>query len=256
MHLFFKNKFSKLVITSLFFLLLTFTTGCTQQPENLIVYSGKGLKFAVDEIIENFENREGISVSVVYAGSKTLLDTIKKTHKGDIYIPGSEAYIKDGKDLISHSEFVAYHVPTFIVSSKKSKEIKNFEDLFKPGVRIAVGNKRMAAIGRISEEILNNADLEIKSNQNIVITASTVNELIQLVAKNEVDAALIWRDMMEWDIAEGLTEVTIPDSLNKPKKVFVASLSTSINSELSDKFLRYASSDEGRSIFKKHGFVK
>ena len=123
-------------------------------------------------------------------------------------------------------------------------------------MRIAVGNKRMAAIGRISEEILNNADLEIKSNQNIVITASTVNELIQLVAKNEVDAALIWRDMMEWDIAEGLTEVTIPDSLNKPKKVFVASLSTSINSELSDKFLRYASSDEGRSIFKKHGFVK
>lgn len=251
-----QNQFLKLAASGLFFFLLTFMIGCTQQPENLVVYSGKGLKHAVDEIIENFENKEAVSISVVYAGSKTLLDTIKKTHKGDIYIPGSEEYIKEAKDFISQSEFVAYHVPTFIVSSKTSKEIKRFDGLFSPGVRIAIGNKRMAAIGRISEEILNHGDLEKKSNKNIVIKASTVNELIQLVAKNEVDAALIWKDMMKWDIAEGLTEVTIPDSLNKIKKIFVSTLSTSINSELSGKFLQYAASNEGRSIFEKHGFVR
>jgi len=241
---------------TLILLLPILVAGCAKQPEKLVIYSGKGLKHAIDEIAASFEQREGVSVSVVYAGSKTLLDTIKKTHKGDIFIPGSESYIKEAGELITQSEFVAYHIPTFIVASSKSNEITKFEDLFKPGVRIAVGNKRMAAIGRISEEILNNVSIDNQSNKNIVIKASTVNELIQLVANNEVDAALIWQDMMKWELAEGLTEVSIPNLINKPKKILVSSLSTSSNPGLSKQFLKFVSSNEGRLILEKHGFVK
>ena len=64
----------------------------------------------------------------------------------------------------------------------------------------------------------------------IVITASTVNELLQLVVNNQVDAALVWKDMLKWDIAKELTEITIPDSLNRPKKIFVSTLSTTTDS--------------------------
>ena len=250
----FKNTqyIHKIIVITLILLL----GGCSQPSNNLLIYSGKGLKFAVDEIIENFKKEEGVSVSVVYAGSKTLLDTIRKTHKGDIYIPGSNTYITDAGDLITRSEFVAYHVPTFVVSPNKSKELKTFEDLLKPGVRIAAGNKRMAAIGRVTEQILKNASAVKKQNKSIVITASTVNELLQLVAQNKVDAALIWRDMMKWDAAIGLTEVKIPDSINKIKKIFVGKLSTTTDSELAERFLEYATSKEGRLIFQKHGFEK
>ena len=249
-----KKNLHILKITILFLTMLL--VGCSQPSNNLSIYSGKGLKFAVDEIIENFEKQEGVKVSVVYAGSKTLLDTIRKTHKGDIYIPGSQTYINDAGDLITRSEFVAYHVPTFIVASNKKEELKNFEDLLKPGVRIAAGNKRMAAIGRVTEQILKNTSAVNKNNKSIVVTASTVNELIQLVAQNKVDAAVIWRDMMKWDVAKGLTEVKIPDSINKIKKIYVGTLSTSTNPNLAKRFLEYAASNEGRSIFQKHGFDK
>ena len=250
----FKNTLCIRKITIIFFIFLL--VGCSQPDNNLSIYSGKGLRFAVDEIIENFEKEEGVSVSVVYAGSKTLLDTIRKTHKGDIYIPGSQTYITDAGDLITRSEFVAYHVPTFVISPNKSNELKNFEDLLKPGIRIAAGNKRMAAIGRVTEEILKNISVAKKENISIVVTASTVNELIQLVVQNKVDAALIWKDMMKWDAAKGLTEVKIPDAINKSKKIFVGKLSTTTNSKLAERFLEYATSNEGRFIFQKHGFEK
>lgn len=101
-------------------------------------------------------------------------------------------------DLVLSHQYVSLHVPAFGVRTDNLKNIQVVEDLLKPEVKIAVGNKKMCAIGRISEEMLKTTAIQEQFTENISITGSTANELLELVLHGEVDASLIWRDMMRW----------------------------------------------------------
>ena len=111
----------------------------------------------------------------------------------------------------------------------------------------------MCAIGRIAEAILTDSAPQQTFRPNIVITGSTVNELMQLVIDGEVDAALIWTDMLRWPEARELMPVAIPDDINKSKEVRVAVLSTSTNLTRATRFADFVAT-EGRDVFIKHGF--
>lgn len=236
-------------------IILNLSSGCSQDVDPLVVYAGKGLKNAVEEIKQQFEQQEGIPVQITYAGSNTLLTTLKNTRKGDIFIPGSLSYIKKAKrlSLVTNDQYVAQHIPSFIVRADNSKTLHVYSNLLAPGVKIAIGNKDMCAIGKVGEAILNNTDSEENFRSNIVVTGSTVNELLHLVKDKEVDAALVWSDMLTWESAGDLKEVSIPGNINKIKEIRVAVLSTSTNPKKASQFADFVSS-KGQKIFSKHGF--
>lgn len=235
--------------------ILSFSSGCSQEEEPLIVYAGKGLKNAMDEIKQSFEQQVGIPVSIIYAGSNSLLTTLKNTRKGDVFIPGSQSYIKKAGKLANASQYVAHHVPAFIVQADSPKALRTYTDLLAPGVRIAVGNKDMCAIGKVGEAILSEAAPQQTFRSNIVITGSTVNELLNLVVDKEVDAALVWADMLEWKKAKDLVLIVIPDNINKYKEIRVSTLSVSTQPKQALLFANFvATATEGRAIFLKHGF--
>ena len=233
--------------------ILTFGGGCSQKVEPLVVYAGKGLKNAMEEVKRSFEQQGGFPITIIYAGSDTLLTTLQKTRRGDVFIPGSLSYVKRAGELATTDQFVAYHTPTFAVRENISKKLTTYSDLLVPGVRIAVGNKDMCAIGRIGETILSASTLQQSFRPNIVITGSTVNELLQLVVDGEVDAALIWSDMLRWPEARELIPIALPDDINKPKEIRVAVLSTTTSPDRAIRFADFVAT-EGREIFAKHGF--
>ncbi len=244
----------KWILLSLSMAMFSLLNACGQDAEPLIVYAGKGLKFPMEDIKERFEQQTGLRLSINYAGSQTLLSTIRKTRIGDIFIPGSSAYIKEAGDLVARSYFVAPHVPVFAVASEKRGTLRSYADLLKPGVKIAVGNRDMAAIGRVTEGILKNTRPEQSFQSNIMVTASTVNELLSLVASAKVDAALVWKDMLTWEMAKDLASIAIPAEQNSVKDIFVGVLSTSANPDDSLRFAEFVST-EGKTIFAQHGFV-
>lgn len=244
--------FIRFVVLGVIFALLG---GCSQETEPLVVYAGKGLKNAMEEVKQSFELQDGTTVSIIYAGSDTLLTTLQNTHKGDILIPGSSSYIKKAGELVTADHFVAHHVPGFAVRADTSKNLRTYTDLLVPGVRIAVGNKNMCAIGRVGESILNDCESISSFRNNIVVTGSTVNELLRLLINKEVDAALIWSDMLQWPEATELQHIPLPDDINKPKEIWVAVLSTSTDPERASRFADFVAS-EGKAIFIKHGFGK
>lgn len=155
--------------------------------------------------------------------------------------------------LVTNDQYVAQHIPSFIVRADNSKTLHVYSNLLAPGVKIAIGNKDMCAIGKVGEAILNNTDSEENFRSNIVVTGSTVNELLHLVKDKEVDAALVWSDMLTWESAGDLKEVSIPGNINKIKEIRVAVLSTSTNPKKASQFADFVSS-KGQKIFSKHGF--
>jgi molybdate transport system substrate-binding protein len=243
------------VRTLLLALFLLFAGGCDNPQAPLTLYAGKGLKHAVDEIEQSFEEQTGIPVSVTYAGSNTLLTTLRTTRKGDVFLPGSSSYLAKAGELALASAYVAHHVPTFAVASDNPKNLASYQDLLASGVKIAVGNKDMAAIGKVSEQILEGIDPRLSFRHNIVITGSTVNELLNLVISGEVDAALVWTDMLLWPNSATLRQVDIPVAINKPKEIRVAALTTSQSPQQAAQLASFIA-DQGRAIFARHGFGK
>lgn len=235
--------------------LISLTSACNDPPQPLTVYAGKGLKYALDEIARDFESEQGVHVEVIYAGSHTLYDVIRTTKRGDVFIPGSTHYLDKAGNLIASREFVAWHVPTFAATESSTSYLKDYHDLLKPGVRIAVGNERMAAIGRVGRAMLDSQKGDESFEPNIVVSASSVSELLQLLQRGEVDAALVWKDMLQWPASEGLREVKIPDAINKPKEIAVAVLSTTQNPVYAKRFSEYVAT-YGRDVFIRHGFVR
>ncbi len=244
---------------SLILLILTagayigFFTGCNKKEKALTVYSGKGLKHAMEEIKKTFEQTHDMRITIIYAGSETLLETIKKTRRGDVFVPGSVHYIKAADELVTRDQYVALHIPVFTAMRHNQKGIRSYSDLSKPGIKIAVGNKNMAAIGRVADKIVNDSEREIEFEKNISITASTVNELLDLVLKGEADAALIWADMLQWQKSKGLIQIAIPLAINKVKEIHVAELARTSDQQSAALFADFVAS-EGKAIFIKHGF--
>jgi molybdate transport system substrate-binding protein len=232
---------------------LVFLNGCEKKEKSLVVYAGKGLKMAVDDIQQAFEQKHDIKINVIYAGSYNLLATIQKTRKGDVFIPGSLNPVKMAGDLVANYKYVSSHIPTFAVRQDNPRAIQSYEDLSKPGVKIAVGNKDMCAVGTVADKIMGDSSKDVAFAQNVAITCSTVDELLDLVVQKEVDASLVWMDMLKWPEAGELKMIEIPRDINKIQEIHVAVLSTTADRKNADLFAEFVST-EGRRIFKEHGF--
>lgn len=133
--------------------------------------------------------------------------------------------------------------------------IRSVEDLSSPGVSIAVANKDMAAIGRVADAIIEQLPQADNIRKNIVVKASTVNELLELLTSGEVDAAIVWEDMLTWPSAEGLASLAIAEEFNQVKEIWMIDLVFSENPGQSAELFEFIAGP-GRRIFHKHGFTE
>lgn len=235
-----------------------FTSGCTstnpEMPEQcLFVYCGAGMKEPMDEIAQIFEEREGIQIEYTYGGSAQLLSQIELYQTGDAYMPGALSYIQSAmeKGFVDKNQKVIYHVITIIVPKGNPANITSLEDLTKPGVRVAIGEPTGPAIGQGTKKMLVKDGLWDAVCENVVVKSGTVNELLVYTAMKQVDAAIVYEDLYN---PEAMDKIEIPKEQGKVDVVPIGTLSFSKNKETAEKFINFVASDEGKSIFAKHGF--
>ena len=129
------------------------------------------------------------------------------------------------------------------------------QDLAKEGVRVSIGDPKAPAIGRVAKKMLTKNGLWDTVTPNITVYAPTVNQLLIYVALKQVDAAIIWEDLVTWAEGKGKLEVVrIPKEQNIIMTIPTAVCTMAPNKDLALKFNEYVSSDEGMQIWKKWGF--
>ena len=231
-----------------------FTTfGCAQREKELVVYAAYGLKRSMDDIKKAFEKKHRIAIKIIYAGSGNLLMALQATRGGDIFFPSSSDYIEEAGDLVIRHRYVALHRPIVSIHKDNPKDIQSFADLAEPGIRIGLANKDMSAMGKISHKIIAESALKETLKKNTIIKISRVDALINLLNKKELDAAVIWENMLQWPEAKNLKGISIPSDINEVKEIQVAVLSCSENKKSAGLFADFVTS-EGRVIFAKYGF--
>jgi molybdate transport system substrate-binding protein len=225
------------------------------EKKSLKLYAGAGLKNGVNALTAQFEKESGIAVEVDYGGSGMLISRIRVDQGADLFLPGDVWYIdklQQQTGLIEAKTVVAYLEPVIIVAKNNPKAIFELNDLFKPGLNIALGNFKACQIGRVTQKIFKKNGLDIaKLNPK---ESLTVNELGVWVKMGDVDAAIVW-NITATNLANELEQVIIPQEKNIRSKVVIGLLSTSDAKEMAQRFIDFMISRNGREILKKYGYI-
>jgi len=177
----------------------------------LMIFSGAGLIKPMEEMRHNFEKKHHIQADVHYGNSGEIFACIAAGQPADVFIPGAEKYTNDAlkngwvtKETINK---LVLHVPVIAVPKGNPANISGLTDLGKPGTRVAIGDPKAPAIGRVAKKIFKKNGMTDKINPNIAVFAPTVNQLLIYVSLKQVDAAIIWEDLTAWAEGKGKIEV-------------------------------------------------
>lgn len=233
--------------------------GQSENKSDLTVFSGAGLIKPVGELITAFEKKNNVKIQAHYGGSGEIFGMLSTGQYCDVLIPGAEKYTEDAvkngwvrEDTIKK---VVLHEAIIAVPKGNPAKINSLQDLAKPGVRVALGDPKGPAIGRISKKILMKNKLWEKVLKNVTVKGPTVNQLIIYPALGQVDAAIVWKDVTAWaEKKDKISTIAIPKKENLIKSIPTAVTTGSTNQKLAVKFNSFISSTEGLKVWKKWGF--
>jgi molybdate transport system substrate-binding protein len=243
---------------------VTLLAGCERKDsgkaeakaKELLLYCGAGIRPPADELAETFKRQFGVEIAINYAGSETLLSTIRLTRSGDLYMPGDKHYVEQAaqQGMILSQRSVCYFVPTILVQKGNPKDITNLQDLLKPGVKLGLGDPNACAIGRTTRLILAKNNIawdDVK--KNLAFQSLTVNELGMQIQAQSLDAAILWDAMAEYYSEYG-DQVPIATEKNVISTVDVGVLAFTKHRGLAERFVDFLTSNESRSVFEKYGY--
>ncbi len=237
-----------------------FMLGCQRdnppQREGLLLFCGAGPRLPVSELADLFGRKNGINVSVDYAGAEVLLSRMKLAQRGDLYMPGDREFVCKAVEsgIVVSQTPVCYFVPTIMVQKGNPKKIGCLQDLIKPGIKLGLGNPDNLPVGRVAKRIFEKngipwADVE----KNLRFQSATVNVLGTQIQAKSLDAVIVW-DAIAHYYSEYGDEVPIPLEQNVVSTVDVGVLKFSSNKPLAERFVEFLTSGEGQAAFRKHHY--
>ena len=225
------------------------------EPIVLRMYCAAGVQKPIDELAALFAARNpGVRFETVYQGSGTLLAQIAIKEEGDLYVAGDEVYMDRAqeKGLLKSSWRVAVFTPVLAVPKANPKGIASFTDLTNDGVRLGLGDRKAAAVGKVAVELLTRQGAWPAAQKNVVVTTGTVNELAVQLSVGSLDAAIIW-DATARQFSDRVSIVAEGDAASQVG-VPIGVLAFARHAQEAEAFVALATSTEAAPIFEKHGF--
>ncbi|HHP50464.1 MAG TPA: molybdate ABC transporter substrate-binding protein [Moorella mulderi] len=228
-----------------------------QKPQELILYSGAGLKKPVEEIGAAFEKKTGIKIQYNFGGSAHLNNQILMSQQGDVYLPGDVGELKPlkEKNMILWEKNVVYHIPVLAVPKGNPQGIRGLSDLARPGVKVALGDPQANPIGKLADAVLKENYLLDQVNKNVVMRTPTVSELVVYLSEKQADATIIWEENY-FAAKDKLEIVPVPELEKHRKTVPVTVLSCTKNKEWAQKLAEFFLSPEAEAIWQKWGYKR
>ena len=257
----------KSFVVSLFAIFSLFFSSCSSSPKasqegdkpELLIYCGITMVKPMRELADRFEKANNCKVTMNQGGSKDLYDSIKASKQGDLYLPGSLSYresaLSDG--LLKNGVYVGYNVAAIVVKKGNPKNISSSLDNFtdKKLVSVLCGPDS-GSVGKQTKKVLEaygNYEAAIK---NAAFLTTDSRNLTKAIKDNQADIILSWKATTSWSENKDYIEAIKVDEKYAKKSLLVLNLlSTSKNPELATKFMDFASSKEGKTVFYEFGFL-
>ncbi|WP_304084698.1 molybdate ABC transporter substrate-binding protein [Maridesulfovibrio ferrireducens] len=251
---------SKLRVLTIFMFCLFFL-GLTSvvKAEELRIFSGAGLMKPMEELRQNFEKKNNVTISVHYGSSGEIFGMMSMGQTCDVFIPGAEKYtndaVKNGWLYKPSIIKIVKHIPVIVVPAGNPLNIKSLDDLARPGLKVALCDPKSAAIGKVSKKLLGKCKLWKKVEPNVVVFAPTCNQLLIYTALDQADATINWLDVTTWAEGRGKVQtIKIDPARNMIKTIPTALHISAKDNPLAVKLNDYIASSEGMAVWEKWGF--
>ena len=229
--------------------------------DELLFYCGITMVKPMHKIATIIEKKYNVKIKIIQGGSGDLYDSLKASQKGDLYLPGSDSYIKkhlkDG--LLGYRKYVGYNQIALFAAPNNPKNIKSLKDLLREDLNIALGNPDTCSMGRASikvlkryggEEFLENVE------DNIIVYAADSRDFNEMLKAKKIDTGLNWKATAFFPENRGKMNIIEIDEKYAPKKKLVLTMLTfSKHKNIAKAFIDFASSKEGKRIMRNYGFL-
>lgn len=207
------------------------------------------------------EDKYNCKIIVSQGGSEDLYDSLKFSKKGDLYLPGSEAYrinnLKDG--FLLDSVEIGFNQAAIFVQKGNPLEVKSLDDIVSENFGSILCNPNSGSIGKMTKKILTaykGNDFFEKAYDNSVEIGTDSRNLNKALIDKRADLTINWKATSFWDENKKYIDIVNIDEKYAPKrKLIISLLKFSENKEIAKAFMNFAVSNEGQEIMKKYGFL-
>ncbi len=237
-------------------IVLLFLSSCGKKDEpKLLIYCGVTMIRPMKEIAKIIEARENCTIEFRSGGSGNLFREMKETETGDLYLPGSDSYIKRClEDRIIQPDktcFVGYNQAAMMVQKGNPLKIPaSLDSLLNENYRVVLGNPTTGSIGRETKTILTKRGIYDGTIANARQLTKHSTDMIPTLRKGECDLIINWYASATWKENEPYVDVLpIEEKYASKKRLVIGRLKYSRHPEITQKFMQYAVSKEGRKLF-------
>jgi len=161
----------------------------------LVLYSGGVLRPALKQSIDEFSEREGAEVHVVYNGCGVLVAGIqaaKVEDRPDAYFACDTSFLEPVAELFLDPVNLSRTKLVIAVQKGNPKAVKSLADLGRDGTIVGVGHPEHAAFGRLTADLLKQTGDHDAVMKNAIDISATADMLVTKLQAKSLDAAIVY----------------------------------------------------------------
>jgi len=219
----------------------------------LVVFAAASLNAAFDKIGAQFEKANpGVTVKFNYAGSSSLVTSIKQGAPADVFASANTANmtaVTDEKLASGTPQVFARNQAEIMVEAGNPKNIKSVSDLANPAVKVVLCAPEVPC-GSLAQQVFKKAGVTVKP----VSEETSVSGVVTKVSLGEADAGLVYVT----DVKAGgdkIAGVAIPSDQNVIQDYPMTELKDAPNATAAAAFIRYVLSPAGQEVLASYGFL-
>ena len=168
------------------------------KPE-LILYSGGVNRLAIEKLLRQFADREGVNVTTVFNGCGVLCATMKamSTNAGarfpDAYYACDLCFVPPVAAQFPEAVLLTETDIGIVVKKGNPRGVTTLADLAQPGLKLGLCNAEQSTLGFMTRGMLKATGLAAAVGKNVAVEVPTADLLINQMRIGGLDAAIVYR---------------------------------------------------------------
>jgi molybdate transport system substrate-binding protein len=226
------------------------------KPE-MVLFSGGVNRPAIEKLVQQFADREGVSVTTVFNGCGILcaqMKAVAQTDGGampDAYYACDVCFVPPVAEQFPEAVLLTETAIVIITPKGNPRGIRTLADLAQPDLKVGICNAEQSTLGFMTQAMLKSTNLLEGVMKNVVVQVPTADFLVNQMRAGALEAAIVYQVNVQ-QVSEHFDMIELPSDLARAVQPF-AVRHDSPQYHLSQRLLNYLR--ENKSAFEDAGFI-